>query len=485
MQTSNKKSVSSGGKKSASGLSALPAISGLLENRQIKSLIKRFGRGLVTDLLREALSGLRAQIRSGELAGTPLKAAVSAKAIAASVAAAAGDVMAPRPRMVINATGVVVHTNLGRSLLSAAAADRVAAMALGYVDLEYDLENGRRGSRLASLAPLMTRLFPGHGFTVLNNNAAALMVCLRALGRRKDVVVSRGELVEIGGSFRVPDIMAASGARLCEVGTTNRTRLADYRNAITTKTGVILKVHTSNFRIVGFTEETPIASLAKLAKRSEIPFVVDWGSGDLVDLGALGIHDELPVTEVLAAGADLVTFSGDKLLGGPQAGFVVGKPELIERICKDPLARVCRLDRLMMAALHETLAAYVRGSAFEDVPTLSMLALPADEIGKRAEQLKRKLVKVAGVGKRLSVIDGVSRTGGGSSPTGERPTRLLAIDAASGDAGRLERALRAGDPPVIGRVQEGRLLLDLRTVRADQMDVLAERLGAVLINEAG
>jgi L-seryl-tRNA(Ser) seleniumtransferase len=382
---------------------------------------------------------------------------------------------------VINATGIVVHTNLGRSTLSAAAAEQLAVSARGYLDLEYDVDAGSRGDRLAHLIPLMHELFPGHSFTVVNNNAAAVLLCLRALSRDKDVLVSRGELVEIGGSFRIPDIMAASGARLKEVGTTNRTRISDYENAVSDETGLLLKVHTSNFKVVGFVEETSIRELAELADRSGVPLVVDWGSGDLVDLEPLAIRDELPVQRVLEDGAGLVTFSGDKLLGGPQAGFVVGQPELVRQVRKDPLARVCRLDRLRMGALHQTLAAYARGRAFEDVPTLRMLAASVEEIDRRATALRDEVVRrVPAAGARIEIVDGVSRTGGGSSPTGERPTRLVAVRGASGDAGSIERRLRTADPPIIGRIHEGRLLLDLRTVDPGQESILAERLAEAL-----
>jgi L-seryl-tRNA(Ser) seleniumtransferase len=466
-------------------LKNLPAVSRLLASRPLAPLIRRYGPGLVTDLLREALEGLRSEVRSGRLQGAELRRAISHRAIAAVVAREAEDLLTPRPRPVINATGVIVHTNLGRSPLSAAAARQVAEVAAGYVDLEYDVASGGRGSRLSQLEPLMARLFPGQAFVIVNNNAAAIMLCLRALGLGREVLVSRGELVEIGGSFRVPDILAASGAKLREVGTTNRTRLSDYADAVSKKTGLILKVHTSNFKIVGFTEETRIDELAGLARSAELPLVVDWGSGDLVDLGPLNIRDEKPVSKVLEAGADLVTFSGDKLLGGPQAGFVVGRPELVQQLRKDPLARVCRLDRLLIAALHRTLAAYVRGVEFEEVPTLRMLAATPQQLERRAKRLKRDLVKRGVPSRLLQVVDGVSRTGGGSSPTGERPTRLLALSWAGGDAGTIERRLRAGDPPIIGRVQDGKLLLDLRTVLETQQDVVADRLARAVITELG
>jgi len=457
-------------------LKTLPGVAQLLDSRPVRPLLRGYGKRLVTELLRERLDELREAVRSG-MGADELRRAVTPTAIAAEVSSAATELFRPRPRPVINATGVVVHTNLGRSLLSERAAEAVRTTAGSYVDLEYDVGRGRRGSRLSQLEPLMSRLFPGHGFVAVNNNAAAIMLCLRALSKGKEVVISRGELVEIGGSFRVPDILAASGGRLREVGTTNRTRLADYRAAIGPKTGVFLKVHTSNFRIVGFTEETTVGQLSGLARESGIPLVVDWGSGDLVDLEPLGIRDEMPVNKVLDAGADLVTFSGDKLLGGPQAGIAVGDPALIERLRRDPLARVCRLDRLMVSAMVQTLGAYVRGRESEEIPTLRMLALEADDIGRRAKAIKRQVgVARREHGRLLNVIDGVSKTGGGSSPTGERPTRLLRVELPGGDAARLERRLRGGDPPLIGRIQEGSLLLDLRTVLPEQDAVVAVRL---------
>ena len=458
------------------GPERLPAVSRLLQARPLAALVRRLGHELVRDLIRERLGELRDAARSGAFGAGELDRAVRPAAIADEVARRAGALLGPAPREVINATGVIVHTNLGRAVLSEEAAGRVAAAARSYVDLEYDLARGKRGSRLDHLAPAMGRLFPGQSFLALNNNAAAILIALRALARGREVIVSRGELVEIGGAFRVPDILAVSGGRLREVGTTNRTRLADYEGAITERTGLLLKVHPSNFRIVGFTEETSVEQLAGLARRSGVPLVVDWGSGDLVDLAPLGIRDEIPVRELLQAGADLVTFSGDKLLGGPQAGIVVGRGKLVERVRRDPLARVCRLDRLQVAALRETLSAYVRGTAFAEVPTLRMLAATAAEIGRRAGRVRRELGRL-GVGQaRLTVIDGVSRTGGGSSPMGERPTRLLAIESAAEGATAFERRLRGGDPPVIARIQDGRVLLDLRTVLPTQEERLVARL---------
>jgi L-seryl-tRNA(Ser) seleniumtransferase len=398
------------------------------------------------------------------------------------VDARAAAVTSPSPRTVINATGVVAHTNLGRSVLSAAAAARVAAVASGYVDLEYDIAKGARGDRMTPLGALLDRLFPGHAAIAVNNNAAAIFLALRALAKGREVIVSRGELVEIGGSFRIPEILAASGAKLREVGTTNRTRVEDFEAALSPKTGAILKVHTSNFKVVGFTEEPPLAGLAALAHAKGIPLIVDWGSGDLIDLAPLGVPDEIPVSAILEAGADLVTFSGDKLLGGPQAGLAIGRAELVAKLRRDPLARVLRLDRLQIAALHATLAAYVSGRATEEVPTLRMLALSAASIRVRAEAVGREAERRA-PGLAWSLTDGVSRPGGGSSPVGEIPTTLLVLTDPRGDAGHVERALRLGDPPVIARLSEGRLLLDLRTVLPEQDELLATCIAAATATE--
>jgi len=452
-------------------LRGLPAIGRLLDDPGLADALSRFGRPLVTEMLRQELARLREGARTqGALVALPTPAELGR-----AVAQRAEALVAPSPRPVINATGVIAHTNLGRSVLSAAASRRVAESAAGYVDLEFDLETGERGDRLAHLDNLLRVLFPGHSALAVNNNAGAIFLALRALGDGGEVVVSRGELVEIGGAFRVPDILAASGVVMKEVGTTNRTRIADYEAAVGPRTTLLLKVHTSNFKVVGFTEEAAVAELAALGRAKTLPVVVDWGSGDLVDLAAYGVRDETPVAALLAQGADLVTFSGDKLLGGPQAGLVVGRRDLIARMRRDPMARVLRLDRLQIAALRETLVAYVTGRAAADVPTVRMLAIPADEIRARAEAVARAAAAAA---PELvwDLVEGVSRPGGGSSPVGEIPTILLSVDDPSGDAGSLALRLRRGAPAVVGRVSDGKLLLDLRTVLPEQDAILARRL---------
>jgi len=435
----------------------------LLEEPAVRAAIERWGRTLVTDLLREAIDEARRGAPAGDWASI--------------IEARAAELLRPSPRAVINATGVVAHTNLGRSTLSPAAAARVAEAATSYLDLEYSLGKGTRGDRMAHLAPLLARLFPGQAALAVNNNAGAILLALRALAKGREVVISRGELVEIGGSFRIPDILAASGAKLVEVGTTNRTRLEDYERALGPRVGALLKVHTSNFAVVGFTEETSVEDLSGLARARGMPLLVDWGSGDLVDLVASGIRDEIPVGDLLRRGADLVTFSGDKLLGGPQAGLIVGRDDLVKRLRKDPFARILRLDRLQIAALHATLSAYARGRAFEEIPTLRMLSLSAEEIGARAEAVAHEAARHA-PDLRWRLEDGVSRPGGGSSPVGAIPTRLLAIEAARGGTARLERQLRHGDPPVVARIHDDVLLLDLRTVLPDQDGALARAIAA-------
>jgi len=452
-------------------LRSLPAVSRLLDHPGMAPVIERHGRELVTEMLRGLLDDFRTRLQEG---GRGVRVPGDDE-IVRLVASRATALTSPAPRRVINATGVIAHTNLGRSVLSEEAARRVAEAASGYVDLEYDTKRGTRGDRMAHLAPLLAHLFPGQASLAVNNNAAAIFLALHALAKGKEVIVSRGELVEIGGAFRIPEILAASGAKLREVGTTNRTRVADYAAAIGPKTGMLLKVHTSNFMIIGFAEDAPVGVLAELAKAKGVPLVVDWGSGDLVDLGPLGVHDETPVRTLIDAGADLVTFSGDKLLGGPQAGLAIGRDDLVAKMRKDPLARMLRLDRLQIAALHATLSAYVSGRAQQEVPTLRMLALDAATIGARAEVIARQVESIT-PGLTWSLVEGVSRPGGGSSPVGEIPTMLLAIADPTGDAGKLEARLRRGEPPVIARLHEGRLLLDLRTVLPEQDAVLGARL---------
>jgi len=360
-----------------------------------------------------------------------------------------------RLRRTLNATGVVVHTNLGRAPLAEAALDRVRDVGRGYSNLEYDLSAGTRGSRQDHVAAILRRLTGAEAALVVNNNAAAVLLALAALAEGRDVLVSRGELIEIGDGFRIPDVLARSGARLVEVGTTNRTRAADYENAIGPETAVLLRVHQSNFRLVGFTELPSVSELAKVAQRHELPLVDDLGSGALAQ-----VEDEPSVGESLEAGADLVCFSGDKLLGGPQAGIVVGKPELVERLRRHPLQRAVRADKLTLAALEGTLALYLEPErALQEVPVLRMALESSEAVRTRAE----RLAELTGG----EVEETVGRIGGGALPLAELPSFACAVEE------ELAAPLRAGDPPVVGVVRDGRLLLDCRTLSDAEVDEVA------------
>ncbi len=373
-----------------------------------------------------------------------------------------------RLRRALNATGVVVHTNLGRAPLPEAALERVREVGRGYSNLEYDLSAGTRGSRQDHVAGILRRLTGAEAALVVNNNAAAVLLALAALAEGRDVLVSRGELIEIGDGFRIPDVLARSGARLVEVGTTNRTRAADYERAITPDTAVLLRVHQSNFRLVGFTELPSVAELAKVAQRHELPLVDDLGSGALSPSNTVLLSEEPSVRESLEAGADLVCFSGDKLLGGPQAGIVVGRADLVERLRRHPLQRAVRADKLTLAALEGTLALYLEPErALREVPVLRMALEDADAVRRRAE----RLAELTGG----EVEETVGRIGGGALPLAELPSFACAVEE------ELAAPLRAGEPPVVGVVRDGRLLLDCRTLS----DAEAEEVAAAVSTARG
>ncbi len=371
----------------------------------------------------------------------------------------------PSLKQVINATGVILHTNLGRAPMSEAALTAVGHAGRRYTNLEFDLQTGRRGKRDVHAAGLLQQLL-GVPAVVVNNNAAAVFLVLHALGSGGEVIVSRGELVEIGGSFRVPDIMAASGATLKEVGTTNRTRLSDYERAINKNTRLLLSVHRSNFRIVGFTERPALADLAKLARRKRVPLVEDLGSGCLFDLRPYGISDEPLVQDSLSAGVDLVTFSGDKLLGGPQAGVIAGRPALVEKVRKNPLFRALRVDKMTYAALAATLRSYL-SERLDDLPVARMIRLKKEEITRRAQAFVAA-AKTGRHGLSLDLVDGESVIGGGSTPGQTLPTTLVAVTHPRLGAKDLERRFRSSNLPVVVRVEDNRVLLDLRTVSPNE-----------------
>lgn len=453
----------------------IPSIEQLRQRPALGALQARYGREATVGALRDEASALRARLAADAPDALPADAAVAAALIESAVERRLRETYRGSLRPVVNATGVVIHTNLGRAPLAAGAIERLVAVARGYSNLEFDLETGRRGRRDVHASALLARLTGAESALVVNNNAAATMLILSALAFGREVVISRGELVEIGGGFRVPEIMAQSGAILREVGTTNKTRVADYQAAIGERTALILRVHRSNFRIEGFTEQPSLDSLVALGRSAGVPVVEDLGSGWLPDAAgsetaADALRDEPDVRASLRAGLDLVCVSGDKLLGGPQAGLIVGRAALVDRLRTHPLVRALRVDKLTYAALEGTLLEYLAGRAATAVPVVRMLAMSASEVDETARAV------VAAVGRQprfdVKVCDGVSMVGGGSAPGLPIATRLVALRPKDGNAGRLETTLREADPPVIARVEQNTVLLDLRTVQPEQVDTL-------------
>ena len=458
-------------------LRALPQVNAVMEREEARQEASRHGRRMVTALVRERLDALRKRIRSGAL--DPAGVGSEVEGLMAWVGNEVRARTASTMRPVINATGVVLHTNLGRAVLPEAATRRMAEVSRAYTTLEYDLAQGARGSRSSHLDRVLGLLFPGKGFHVVNNNAAAVLLALNTLAEGKDVIVSRGELVEIGGSFRIPDVMRKSGAILREVGTTNKTRLRDYERAIGPKTGLILKVHPSNYRIVGFTAQASLEDVAALGRKKKVPVLLDQGSGNLIDLAAHGIHNEPSVHDALADGADVVCFSGDKLLGGPQAGLIVGRPDLVKLMKENSLTRALRVDKVTYAALEAVLMEYARGTAEKGLPSLRMLTTTAGEIETRARRLVESIARRAGDGLSIAIAPGQSLSGGGSAPGEGLPTLLVALSAPGQSARALGTALRRLATPVIARIEGGKVLLDLRTVLPEQDEALADALLAV------
>lgn len=461
----------------AETLRRLPAVDRILALPEVAAWAQAggYGRRFVTRAINALLEEIRAGVLAGELDAAALDALLDD--LGTGVAEAARRLAAPHLRHVINATGVIVHTNLGRSPWPAAAAARTAELSQRYLNLEFDLDTGGRGRRSEALERLVGQLLPGAAVAVVNNCAAAVLLVLNTLAEGKEVIVSRGQLVEIGGSFRIPEVMQKSQSLLREVGSTNRTRLDDFEAAIGPDTGVLLSVHPSNYRVVGFTEETPLRELAELGRQHGVPVVDDFGSGCLIDLRELGIHDEPTVAERLETGVDLITFSGDKLLGGPQAGFIVGKPDYVARVRKNPLYRALRLDKATTLALESTLRAYVTGNP-DDIPTVRMLRTPIADLEQRALSLAERLA-TAGVAASVEVVEVGSRVGGGAAPGRDLPSFALAIEWDPG-ADDLMSRLRATDPPVIARIVDDRVVLDVRTILPDEDEALVAAVAKVM-----
>jgi L-seryl-tRNA(Ser) seleniumtransferase len=463
----------------------LPSVDELQRNPELVALASKEGQVPVTDAARAVLATLRQEIAAGRLDANGVDLALSG--LEDAVTRRVRQALQPSLCSVINATGVILHTNLGRAPLAESALEHVRDIARAYSNLEFDIETGERGKRDLHVDRLFHKLLDEHVGTaapgcpadrssaaaaistiVVNNNAAAVLLALNTLAENGEVIVSRGELVEIGGSFRIPDVMSKSNAILREVGTTNRTRISDYEKAINDKTRLLLRVHRSNFQITGFTEQAQIEELVRLARQRNIPLCEDLGSGALFDLRSVGVNGEPSVLDSLRQGVNIVTYSGDKLLGGPQAGMLSGRSDLIARMRSNSLFRALRVDKLTYAALEGTLLAYVKGD-HDVIPALRMMRLSAEEIGTRAQAVAGKIKS-----SRLSieVLDGESVIGGGAAPSAVLPTELLAMTFEGWSADELSARLRASDPPVIARVEEGHVLLDLRTVFPEQDEAL-------------
>ena len=460
-------------------LQQLPAVDRLIDLAQTEASFELVPKSVVVNCIRAVLDADRRRIREGGRA--PGEKDLADAAVMQRVKEAVRSAMQPKLRRVVNATGVVIHTNLGRSLLAPEAVENLAGVAGRYSNLEYDLEAGRRGSRYMAVRDLLCEITGAEDAMVVNNNAGAVLISLETIARSRNVVVSRGDLVEIGGSFRIPDVMAKSGAVLREVGTTNRTHLRDYEGAIDPGTALLLKVHWSNYSIVGFTAQVPLRELVELGARRGIPVMEDLGSGTFIDFSRYGLLKEPTVQDSVASGADVVTFSGDKLLGGPQAGVIVGRRPLIESIRKNPINRALRIDKLTLAALESTLRLYRdEARAVAAIPTLRMLTENETAVQPRAEELARRLQAIGDSRLKVEIVRLSSKAGGGSLPLLDLPSRCLKVQVDGLTANQLELQLRRNDPPIIGRIEDGAFLMDARTLQPDEAPIIAAALASVL-----
>lgn len=456
-------------------LRRLPAVDIVLKQSDVQASVERFGHPVVVAALRGLLDEWRGLILSGVWRASELEAAVARLSV--TLQDCLEHAARPSLRPVVNATGVVIHTNLGRSLLADCAKQQIADVASTYSTLEVDVESGERGSRYEHVRELLLELTGAEDALVVNNNAGAVLLTLAALARGQAVIVSRGQLVEIGGSFRIPEVMEQSGCRLVEVGTTNKTHLHDYARAISSETAALLKVHTSNYRVIGFTEAVAGESMAGLAHEHGLLAIEDLGSGVLLDLERLGHVHEPTVQESLQAGMDLVTFSGDKLLGGPQAGIIVGRRDVVSRLRQHPLTRALRIDKLTLAGLEATLRLYRDPArAIAEIPTLRMLALSAAELKQRAIALRQELASELGGRAEVAVVDSLAQVGGGSLPGYEFPSAAISVRPQSMSSDELETKLRLGQPAVFTRIRQDQVLIDLRTVQPGEIPTVQQAL---------
>lgn len=459
-------------------LSNLPSVDEILKSSRGMEWLSTYPRRYVLQGIREGIDRKRKEILEG------LSADLSEEVMMADIEDMIEKLSSFSLKPLINATGVVIHTNLGRSTLSERVLENITRVSESYSNLEYDIEKGKRGKRYTHIKRILREVTGAEDTLIVNNNAAAVLLCLNTLSKGREVIVSRGELVEIGGSFRMPDVMTSSGAILREVGTTNKTHLHDYEKAINDNTSLILKIHKSNYRIVGFTDEVCIEDLVNLGRKHQIPVMFDLGSGCLIDLKPFGIHDEPAVKEIVKTGVDLTTFSGDKLLGGPQGGVIVGNREYIEKIQKNPMTRAMRIDKLTLAGFEATLMEYIdEEKAIENIPTLRMLLQKPEEIKQRANKIANRLkreIKDA----HIQVMPDSSMAGGGSLPEQDLPTYVVSIKTTTPSVNELEERLRKGKPPIITRIKEDSLIIDARTVRDRDFEALIKGVKAALLTKA-
>lgn len=453
----------------------IPSVDRLLNSPELIEISSKYPRNLILRAINQVFGEVRENIEKIDGIESPRE--LKLEEVSKKVVDRVKLLSRPSLKPLINATGVIVHTNLGRSILADRVLKKFGPLSGGYSNLEYDLEYGKRGSRHSHMEGILKEITSAEAAMVVNNNAAAVLLSLETFAKGREVIVSRGQLVEIGGSFRIPDVMVKSGAKMIEVGTTNKTHLWDYEEKIGPDTALLLKVHQSNFQIVGFTEEVETSDLVTLGKKYGIPLMEDLGSGCLVDLSEYGLIKEPTVQEVLANGVDLVTFSGDKLLGGPQAGIILGRKDLIEAIKKNPLSRALRIDKLTLFALEETLNIYRdERDAVTEIPTLRMICRSYEGLDKKAEQLLAMFEGAETINYTLERIDGHSRIGGGALPLQELPTRLLCLKPKAFSAQDMEAWLRSYDPPIIVRIEADQVLLDMRTIQEKELKTVAEAL---------
>ena len=455
-------------------LTTLPSVDEILRSNQGVQWLNVYPRRYVIQAIRDVIDSRRKEILKGFISD------ISEESMMAEIVNTMENLSSYSLRPLINATGIVIHTNLGRSILSEKALENIKKVSGSFSNLEYDLKAGKRGKRYTHVIRVLKEVTGAEDALIVNNNAAAVFLCLNTLSKGKEAIVSRGELVEIGGSFRMPEVMSASSAILREVGTTNKTHLHDYERAINDNTALIVKVHKSNFRVSGFVDEVSVEDLVSLGRRYQIPVMFDLGSGCLIDLKPFGIHDEPVVRDIVNTGIDITTFSGDKLLGGPQGGIIVGRKEYIEKIQKNPLTRAMRIDKLTLAGFEATLMEYIEEEkAIENIPTLRMLLQKPEVIRERAKRIAKRLKReIKDV--QITVMADTSRAGGGSLPELDFPTYVVTIRSDNVSVNEFEERLRNANPPIISRIKEGSMIIDARTIRTQDLDDLIKGIKSAL-----